>query len=219
MLIISIIILLFGIICLFTSILPSILIGAILFIGLSCLLHSIIKKEGIIIFSLGLIGYVIYLLFFETSKGFWHACLAILIAITVIILLIKVINLRNDLTERKLDIEATKSKVNIAKHKYLNHIKEMIELDASHTNNVRNEPLFARELGYRVTSDTIENLSSNLEQEQVNLTRLINEYNIYISTFPINVFAKILKFEKEKLVDNDFLHKAIDLNGFDRNEL
>ena len=211
-----------GIALYFAEIVHVYICVALVLIGICCIISGIIYNidgEGIgIVWLFGVIIYIIYLFIVATSSLFKWIFLIIVIVILLISLLIFLLVKRNVLIVYRLKVDEAKSDVRIAKHKYLTSLKKL-QSQEENRKGKNNTYGFTVKGEYEVTANYVAELAENLETAQLILTNIIREYNELISTFPMNILAKIFKFKKEKFVDQDRLEKSIELNNFDDEEL
>lgn len=62
-------------------------------------------------------------------------------------------------------------------------------------------------------------LADDYQAAQQSLNELVNDYNVYITTFPRVIFAKLFRYQKEKYVDSANLDASTELRGFDDNDI
>lgn len=62
-------------------------------------------------------------------------------------------------------------------------------------------------------------LASEYQFAQQNLNELINYYNLYITSFPRLILAKIFGYKKENYIDSGNLAASTELQGFDDKDI
>ena len=157
----------------------------------------------------------------------------IIFLILVIAFLVYLIKFRNSCVYQLERIESQKSNIRILKAKYLNVLSKTLD-----TNNSVNKSLGAaygvanasgagRFIGgargeidnFEDSTNIVYKLANEFHQAQNALNNSVNTYNNYISKFPSNLLAKMLKFTKEEYIDSENLELSMSLSGFDEEDL
>ena len=124
---------------------------------------------------------------------------------------------RNKVVNKKEDIEKAKSRVRILKAKYLQVLRK-VGTTQKDSNDAQGGAYYAanRNGGGRFIGGAIGAVDSNFEEvgklvvslaseyqfAQQNLNELINYYNLYITSFPRLILAKIFGYKKENYIDS-----------------
>ena len=130
---------------------------------------------------------------------------------------------------RQEDINAQKSKVRIAKQKYLTAMGNVQFQSGANAQNVGaavstgnsvGRGLFSGATGaldkvWGNSASIVTGLASEYERALTKLTDMIGDYNAVIGSFPTLIIAGICRFKREKFVDEDNLEKSTVIQGFD----
>ncbi len=164
----------------------------------------------------------------------WFYCLLFTLSICIIIL-IRAISFRNTVIQKIEAIKLAKSKVRISKAKYLQVLRK-IGTTQNESNISQGSAYFSAnaagktgefiggaigqiDSNFEATSDLVVTLADEYQTVQDALNRLVNQYNVYISSFPRVIFTKMFHYTKEEYIDNEKLSESTKLQGFEENDI
>lgn len=167
--------------------------------------------------------------------GLWGWTLTIIGAILVVVVFVVLpIKFCNTVLRKKEEIEKAKSRVRIAKAKYLQVLRKMgtTQQEAYDAHGGAYNKANSGRAGYFIsgaigniesefdkTQQVVLTLADDYQAAQQSLNELVNDYNVYITTFPRVIFAKLFRYQKEKYVDSANLDASTELRGFDDNDI
>lgn len=141
---------------------------------------------------------------------------------------------RNKVIEQKENIEKAKSRVRISKAKYLQVLRK-VGATQEVANKAQGGAYYAANRGgsgrfiggafgginsnFEEVGKLVVSLASEYQFAQQNLNELINDYNLYITSFPRLILAKIFGYKKENYVDSGNLAASTKLQGFDDKDI
>lgn len=161
----------------------------------------------------------------------------IIILIVVVVLVIYVISTRNHFVNLKNDVETQLSNISNYKEMRTKYLKDALGI-AKISNEHEIEgiakltaedqydqlmylgqkyPQLASIEGYNQALSKVYEINQNIASSKVILNGNVNIYNKSIQEFPANIIAKIFKFEREQLVDEENMaaNRSVDTEEVD----
>ena len=154
----------------------------------------------------------------------------VFLIILFIVLLITFLKYRNKVLLLKDRINQTKSRVRVAKAKYLQVLKkvEVFQKNSLNSQSEAYKNAIVEGVGVAVggavgkiddslqsSSEIIEQLANNYAEAQNELNRIINLYNKEILVFPKTIYAAILGYKREQYIDEENIDKSMVIKEFE----
>jgi len=146
-----------------------------------------------------------------------------------------IIGFRNMVIRKRENIRDAQSNVRIAKAKYLQVLRKTgtatIDADSSQGNayKVANSSYQGGRLiggatgkissHFTLAGNLVLSLADAYQNSQLELNKLVNDYNQYINEFPNVILKTIFRFKNAKYIDSQNLDSSTKLAGFDDNDI
>lgn len=164
----------------------------------------------------------------------WYGYVIIgVIVVLLLAFLVCLIKFSNNVKYQKEQIKNSKSDVRIAKAKYLQVLRKVIQTQDDATDSQGrayrkangsnigfiNGAIGGIDSNFYESSELVADLADQLQDCQRTLNRNINLYNTYISTFPCSFLNLFLRYKKEEYVDSENLEESTKINGMGNEDI